>query len=43
MTKDVKKKKKRLRSDTVECRQMRSNTEIIEILKGETKVRETNS
>ena len=42
MTKDVK-KKKRLRSDTVECRQMRSKTEIIEILKGETKVRETNS
>lgn len=40
MTKDVKKKK--LRRDTVECRQMRSNTEIIGILKGETRVKETN-
>lgn len=42
MSKDVK-KKKRLRSDTVEFGQMRSNTEIIGILKGGTKVRETNN
>lgn len=42
MTKDVK-KQKNLKSDIVECRQVRSNTEIIGILKGETKVRETNS
>ena len=38
MMKDVKKK---LRSDTDECRQMRSNTGITGILEGETKARRT--